>query len=360
MIVKKLTISNFRNYENANIEFKKGLNVIVGKNAQGKTNLIESIYFCCIGKSPRVNKDKDLINWNKDKSRIYLEVEKQSGTSTIEILLDRINKKTIKINDIPIKKISELLGVINVIYFSPDELKLIKEAPEDRRKFLDIDISQASKNYFYLLQRYNKILMQRNKLLKESKDFEMLKRSIDIWDIQLSLVASKIIFSRIKFIKKLEPYVKKAHSYLSNNQEDISITYQGVIGDSSLEIENKLLSMYKESLEKDYKFGFTTVGPHRDDLKILVNNIDVRYFGSQGQQRTAALSLKLGEVGIFKEELNETPVLLLDDVLSELDDDRQLRLLNYTKGVQTLITCTKFNAKVPDFNIIHIEKGQIY
>ncbi|MGN1227898.1 MAG: DNA replication/repair protein RecF [Christensenellales bacterium] len=343
MKITEIEIKNFRNYDYAKIQLTDRLNVLVGKNAQGKTNLLESIFLLALGKSPRVNKDKDLIKWDKESSTIRLKLQKKVGTTTIEIRLFKGSKKIILINNIPIKKISELFGILNVIYFFPDDLKLIKESPSERRKFMDMDICQASKQYFYLLTRYDRILNQRNKLIKTTSNIEILKSAISIWDEQLAEVASKIILSRIKFIKQLTPKVKSCHKFLTDNNENLELSYVGVTGENSLEIKNKLLESYKQNLEKDFELGYTTIGPHRDDLKITLDSIDLRTFGSQGQQRTASLSLKLAEIDTFKNETNETPILLLDDVLSELDNDRQMKLLEIASKLQTVLTCTEFN-----------------
>lgn len=353
MRIKELEIKNFRNYTYAKVNLNERLNVLVGNNAQGKTNLLESIFLLALGKSPRVNKDKDLVMWEKENSIIKLVLEKKAGTTNIEIRLFKAGKKVILINGIPIKKISELLGILNVIYFFPDDLKLIKESPSERRKFMDMDICQASKQYFYLLTRYERILNQRNKLIKTSKDINILKDAISIWDEQLADTASKIILSRIKFINKLAPKVKNCHHYLTGNDENLQLSYVGITGETSLEIKNKLLESYNQTLEKDFDLGYTTIGPHRDDLKITLNNIDLRTFGSQGQQRTASLSLKLAEIETFKYETDETPILLLDDVLSELDNTRQNKLLEIASKLQTVLTCTDFpfDIKCKKFNI---------
>lgn len=342
MRITRLEIENFRNYKHASVNLSNKLNVLVGNNAQGKTNLLESIFLLALGKSPRVNKDKDLVNWECESSVIKLELEKRAGTTKIEIRLFKQGKKIVLINGIPIKKISELLGVLNVIYFFPDDLKLIKESPSERRKFMDMDICQASKSYFYLLQRYERILNQRNKLIKQTRSIETLKDSIFIWNEQLAETASKIILSRIKFINRLAPKVANCHRYLTGSSETLELSYAGIVGESSEEIKGRLLADYEATLEKDFELGYTTIGPHRDDLKITLSGIDLRTFGSQGQQRTASLSLKLAEIETFKHETNETPILLLDDVLSELDEMRQQKLMEIASKLQTVLTCTSF------------------
>ncbi len=360
MQIKNIKLDNFRNYKQLNITLASGLNIFIGNNAQGKTNLLESIYYCSIGKSTKTSRDKELIKWGETKSKVKIEVERQYYTNNIEIITCEKEKKTIKINEIPIKRIGELMGELTVIFFSPDEIRLIKDAPQDRRRFMDIDISQISRNYFYLLCRYDKILNQRNKLLKFTKDFEALKDAISIWDEQLSDIASKIIFWRINFINKLSKPAYDIHKFITNGKEDLKVTYQGITGNSEQEIKEKIQKALTQNIQKDYELGYTTVGPHRDDLKVVINNIDIRSFGSQGQQRLATLSLKLAELDLFKQERGEMPILLLDDVLSELDETRQQNLLKIIKDVQTIITCTKYDYKLTENDkIFRIENGSI-
>lgn len=346
MLIKNLSLVNYRNYTNQSINLSDNLNVIIGKNAQGKTNLLEAIFLCAIGKSPRTTKDKDLIKWGSDFAKISLNVAKKIGKSDIDLYLFANQNKAIKIDKIGIKKIGQLLGTFNAIYFSPDELKLIKESPEERRRFMDIDLSQFDKNYFYALGHYNQVLQQRNKLLK-SPDINAIKDTISIWNEQLAGYGANIIMSRLKLIESLKIHSKKIHKFLTSDNEDLELSYVGYTADNVDELKNILLHKLEESLDKDIHLGFTTVGPHRDDIKISANNIDLRSFGSQGQQRTASLTLKLAELTTFKERLGEYPVLLLDDVLSELDETRQLKLLEFISPIQTLLTCTEFNFDIP-------------
>lgn len=357
MKINSIEVSNYRNYTNEKVNFDDNLNIIIGKNAQGKTNLLEAIFLCAIGKSPRSSKDKDLVNWDRDFAKISINITKKIGTHDIDIYLFKSQNKAIKIDKIPIKKIGLLLGTLNAIYFSPDELKLIKESPEERRKFMDIDLCQFDRNYYYNLSNYNKVLMQRNKLLK-SEDIKSLKETLPIWDIELAKNGSKIIFSRLKLIEKLKIYANKVHNELTSNNEDLKLSYQGYTAESVEKLEKLLLEKLEENIEKDIKLGFTTVGPHRDDIKIEANGIDLRSFGSQGQQRTASLSLKLAELEVFNENLGEYPVLLLDDVLSELDENRQNKLLSYVSNIQTILTCTEFNFDIPHTKY-HISNGSL-
>lgn len=357
MQIKKITVKNFRNYENQTVSLGDNLNVIVGDNAQGKTNLLESIFLCTIGRSPRTTKDKDLISWNAEFAKVSIVVEKKVGKSEIDLFLFRNQNKAVKINQIGIQKIGQLLGTVNAIYFSPDELKLIKESPEERRKFMDIDLCQFDRNYFYDLSNYNKILQQRNKLLKSSSE-AVLKETITIWNEQLATYGSKIIMARLSLIENLKPVVRDIHKMLTADKEDLEIEYQGYVAETENDLKLLLLRKYEEAIDKDIKLGFTTVGPHRDDIKIASNGIDLRSFGSQGQQRTAAITLKLAELEVFKTNIGEYPILLLDDVLSELDDNRQAQMLKFVSKVQTIITGTSFDFKIPHKRI-EISAGKV-
>ena len=357
MKIKTLELTNFRNYKNQKITLSDNLNVIIGNNAQGKTNLLEAIFICAIGKSPRTSKDKDLVNWSSQFAKISLDIVKNIGNKEIDIFLFPNQNKAIKIDKIGIKKMGQLMGNLNAIYFSPDELKLIKESPDERRRFMDIDLCQFDKNYFYTLHEYNQILQQRNKLLK-NPDAKVVKDTIPIWNEQLAKYGAKIILSRLNLIERLKVHAFNIHKNLTSDKEELKLTYQGYIADDENSLKDLLLRKYDESLTKDIKLGYTTVGPHRDDIKIEANNIDLRSFGSQGQQRTASLTLKLAELQVFHDHLDEYPVLLLDDVLSELDASRQTKLLNYVSNIQTLVTCTDFNFDIPHVKY-HVSNGTI-
>ena len=357
MKINRIKLFNFRNYENLDLKTNKNLNVFLGKNAQGKTNLLESIYICGVGKSFRSVKDNDVILWGKENSKIEIEIDKEIRKEKIEIYFQNKQKKTIKIDGISVRRIGELLGELPVVFFSPDELKLIKDSPDERRKFMNIDISQTNKNYFYLLGRYEKILGNRNKLLKNTKDIEVLKDCIDIWDRALVDTAEKIYNQRKIFIEQLNPFASMAHSYISNGKENLRVEYKGFeFGKGNY--KETLLKTLQKNLEKDFKQGFTSVGPHRDDLDIYINDVEVKKFGSQGQQRTAALSLKLAELEIIKQRTGDYPILLLDDVFSELDKERRSRLIKFTSRTQTFITCTDFEFD-KDQTIFNIENGDI-
>lgn len=355
MKITKLCLNNFRNYTNTTVEFDDGVNFVVGKNAQGKTNLLESLYLISVGKSPKNSKEKQLIKFEQDKAKIEVDFKTNAGNKTITMFLDKANKKAIKINSLNILKLTELVGILSVVYFSPDEMKLIKEVPEDRRNFLDVSISQFDKPYLYNLLRYDKVLKQRNAILKSLNSNQTKIEQLKLFTPQLIDIAEKIIEKRIEFIEKLKFFAKNIHKLITIDESlDISYSYQK---QENLSIKQDLQNQFDKALNKELELGYTCVGTHRDDMIFKINNLDCRQFASQGQQRTVALVVKLSLMEVIKQEIGEYPVLLLDDVLSELDDDRQNRLLNLTKEYQTLITCTalpRINFKA---NIIEIKNG---
>lgn len=365
MYIKTLSIKNFRNHTDTTISPAPGINILVGANAQGKTNLLEVLYLVCVGRGWRTNKDKELINFAADTSTIKATAGKSYGNVEIEIKLAKNAKKAISINQIPIHKMSELLGQINCVFFSPDELRLIKEAPTDRRRFMDIDISQIDKAYFYALVRYNKILAQRNALLKSSS--EDIIRGLEIWDAELAKHGAVVMARRQRFIEQLKEYLEDAHQKLTNGKEKIEISYEckylfiNNINQDSSALEPILLESLKKSREKDMRLKTTTIGPHRDDIYLSINGQDVRAFASQGQQRTLALSLKLAELELFKIETGEAPIILLDDVFSELDINRQTNLLNSLNGYQSLITTNQIPQfeKMQNIAVFNIKKGKV-
>lgn len=354
MYIKSLTLKNYRSYSDTTFKFDEKLNILVGKNAQGKTNVLEAIFYAVIGKSFKTSKEKEVIKWHCNNGYINALFQKKYRESGVELFFSDEHKKSIKIDRVSIKKIGELMGTANAVFFSPEELKLVKESPEERRRFMNIDISQTNKRYFYLIGRYEKVLANRNKLLKSSKDINVIKETIEIWDRALSDLAEKISLERKKFIEELSPYAKLAHSYISGGKEDIEIKYISSFDD---DYASKMMKALSKNIEKDFKLGYTTVGVHRDELDIYLNGVEVKNFGSQGQQRTVALSLKLAELEIIKNRIGEYPILLLDDVFSELDMERRKKLLNFTSKTQTIITCTEFEENI-DANIIKIVKKE--
>ena len=359
MYIQSVNLQNFRNYKNCEVFLSQKLNVFKGNNAQGKTNFLESIYFSSIGKSPKTNKEKDLVLWGESRAKIKIRLKKKYFEEDIETFINANDKKSIKINGLSIRKIGDLIGEMPVVYFAPDEIGLVKDGPSDRRRFMDIDISQLNKNYFYLLVRYEKVLEERNKLLKQTKNFENIQDTIDLWDTQLADIASKIIFCRLDFIQKITKPAQEVHAKITDNKESLSIKYQGINLSSVSAIRDKLYNSYKTNLRRDFDFGYTTIGPHRDDIEISVNGIDVRSFGSQGQQRLATLSIKVAELALFEDKLGDKPILLLDDVLSELDSKRCKNFLEQIKDYQTILTTTKFSRRLSDENSVFDVKNAV-
>lgn len=355
MQIKKLTLKDYRSYQERVFDFSDKLNVLVGKNAQGKTNVLEAIFFMIIGKSFKSSKEKEVISWGKENAYIKGEFEKKYREIELEFFFNKDHKKSIKIDGIGIRKMGELLGSVNAVFFSPEELKLVKDSPEERRRFMNVVLSQTNKKYFYLLGRYEKVLSNRNKLLKSTHDLKDIKETIDIWDRALSDLANKIYKERRLFLEELSPYAQKAHEYLSGGREKIEIVYKSSF--EGEDYEQKMIRGLSKNLEKDFKLGYTSLGIHRDEIDIYLNGVEVKNYGSQGQQRTTALSLKLAELEFIKNRVGEYPILLLDDVFSELDSERRKKLLNFTSKTQTIITCTEFD-KTKDFEgkIFNIEK----
>lgn len=342
MIIKSIELTNFRNYESLSLEFDKGTNILYGDNAQGKTNVLEAIYLSSITKSHKGSKDQDIIRFGESEAHLRTYLEKDGDTYKVDMHLRKSGSKVIAVNGQKLKKAAGLLGLLNVVFFSPEDLSIIKNGPSERRRFIDMELCQLDSFYLYNLNNYNKIVNQRNKLLKDIYTNYSLKETLDIWDSQLISYGSKIIERRIAFINQLNEIIYDIHKKLSGDKEEILIKYEPNV--LIEEFENKL----KQNQEKDIKLKMTTVGPHRDDICIDVNGIDIRKFGSQGQQRTAALSLKLSEIELVKKITKDTPVLLLDDVLSELDSNRHKYLLDSIGNIQTIITCTGLDDFVND------------
>ncbi len=350
MFIEKIKLRNFRNYQASEISFSKNLNVILGDNAQGKTNIIEAIYLCATGRSHRTIHDNDLIRFGSNDYYIFLRYNKNNLDTDIEISYNEIKKKSIKINEIPLAKIGKLIGNLNIVLFSPETLSVVKQGPSERRRFLDILISQIKPSYFYDLQQLNKILSQRNSLLKSIQKRKQLEETIDVWDRSLAQISSKIFSNRNYFVEKLSRFAKKNHYKLTNNDEKLLIEYvPSVKIENFLEIsdiEKSYYKLLKKNIEKDIFRGTTSIGPQKDDFNVLINDCNIKLFGSQGQQRTAVLSLKLSEMDIMVEMTGEHPILLLDDVMSELDEKRQQLLLNSLSNVQGFITCTHLEDNV--------------
>ena len=334
MNIRSIELKNFRNYENLEISFDEGTNILFGDNAQGKTNILEAAYMSGTTKSHKGSRDKEMIRFGEEEAHLKTVVVRGGREYQIDMHLKKNRAKGIAIDKIPIKKASELFGILNIVFFSPEDLNIIKNGPAERRRFLDSELCQLDRIYLADLTNYNKILAQRNKLLKDMIYRPSLSDTLPVWDMQLIETGKKIIRRRKQFVDELREIVSDIHYRISGGKEELFLKYEPNIDDIFFEDE---LSRAKE---KDKKLCQTSVGPHRDDLLFSIGDVDIRKYGSQGQQRTSALSLKLSEIELVRKSISDTPVLLLDYVLSELDSSRQNYLLNNISDTQTIITCT--------------------
>ena len=334
MIIKSIKLENFRNYENLELSFEKGTNILYGDNAQGKTNVLEAVYLSATTKSHKGSKDKEIISFGQDEAHIRTNLDKEGMEYRVDMHLKKSKSKGIAVNGQHLKKAAQLLGLLNVVFFSPEDLSIIKNGPSERRRFVDMELCQIDKYYLYNLNQYNKIVNQRNKLLKDFYHNTDIYETLHVWDMQLVTYGKQIIERRKEFVDQLNEIIYGIHKNLSGGREELVIVYE-----PDTEAENFEYELQKFR-EKDIKYKMTSVGPHRDDFSFVVNGVDIRKYGSQGQQRTAALSLKLSEIELVKKVTGDNPVLLLDDVLSELDSNRQNYLLNNIGNIQTIITCT--------------------
>ena len=334
MWIKKIKIKNFRNYESEEINLEKNINIFYGQNAQGKTNIIESIFLCSLGKSFRTKKDKEMIKLNEQNAVVEVEYEKSDRDGKIKIEIG--NKKNIYLNGIKIKKLSELLGNLNIVIFTPDDINILKGGPQNRRRFLDIMISQLRPNYMHILNLYIKTMEQRNNYLRQIKEEHKDENLLEIWDEKLAEYAIKIYEYRKEFIEKIIKKLDVIHKNITNGEEQIELEYV-----TECDSKEKYLKLLKERRKLDIIKGFTTKGVHRDDFMIYINKKDIKIFGSQGQNRTAMLSLKLAELQVIYDEIGEYPILLLDDFMSELDKTRRKNFLENIEGTQVIITGTE-------------------
>lgn len=357
MIIKSLKLKDYRNYELLDLKFDSRTNILYGDNAQGKTNIVEALYLSGTTKSHRGTKDRDLIRFGCDESHLETIVEKNGIDFQIDMHLKKNSPKGIAINKIPIRRAGELFGIVHFVFFSPEDLNIIKDGPSGRRRFIDLELSQLDKVYLSNLSNYNRIINQRNSLLKEISFNKSLMDTLDIWDMQLAEYGEKIIERRKEFIEQVNTIISDIHFKLTGGKERIQLSYESSIGNGSFE------EILKKNREKDIKFKSTSAGPHRDDMCFKVGDLDIRKFGSQGQQRTAALSLKLSEIELVKTMIHDTPILLLDDVLSELDKHRQNYLLDSIHDIQTVITCTGLdefvNHRFSINKIFYVKQGTV-
>ena len=350
MIIESLELKNYRNYGELSLSFDPGTNLLYGDNAQGKTNILEALYFCASAKSHRGSKDREIIRFGEEEAHVKLILRKRDVPYRIDMHLKKNSAKGIAVNGMPIRRASELFGILNAVLFSPEDLNIIKNGPSDRRRFMDLELCQLNRSYVHALVSYNRALVQRNRLLKDISFQPELRETLDLWDSQLVNYGSQLIRERRAFLARLNPVIGPIHAGLTGGKEEISVIYDGNTNEQ--EFGNSLM----RARESDLRQKITSTGPHRDDIGFFVKRtdaeaslaavpsdrrgMDLRRYGSQGQQRTAALSLKLSEIGLMEQTTGESPVLLLDDVLSELDTDRQKQLLRTISRIQTVITST--------------------
>lgn len=338
MRIKNLNLKNFRNYADESITFGEGLNVLFGKNAQGKTNCAEAVFYLCTGVSSRTKRDKQLIRHGESFAELSATADGRYGNIEIYAKITETGRE-FRVNGNKITRTADIMGNLFSVFFSPQELRLIQDGPDERRRFLNVSISQLSKPYYTALSRYNKILEQRNNLLK-NRDLDLVYETLPVWDAQLSKYAATVASKRAEYIEMLAPLASEAHSFLTDGAEALTVSPEKKYKGSEAELEKRLFDELSNNYERDMRLGFTASGPHRDDMDIEINGTDAKTYASQGQTRTAALSVKLAEVEIFKKLSGEYPVLILDDVMSELDLPRRKKLVERASGLQTILTCT--------------------
>lgn len=353
MYIEKIKLTNFRNYEKQEIVFNKNINIIYGDNAQGKTNILESIFLCSFGKSFRTSKEKELIKFGEEVLSVESIFQKKDRDGKVKV--DIGNKKQVYVNGVKINKLSEILGNINIVIFTPDDINILKDGPQNRRRFLDMMIGQLKPNYVYNLNLYLKTIEQRNIYLRQIKEENKNEDLLDIWDEKLAEYGNIVYNYRVDFINKIINKIKVIHNKITDENEDLKIEYTSCCGN-----KEEYLKLLKERRKSDIIKGFTTKGVHRDDFVIYINNKEVNIYGSQGQNRTAVLSLKLAELNVVYDEIGEYPILLLDDFMSELDEKRRKNFLENIENTQVIITGTeKIELPNLDYNLYHIKKGEI-
>jgi DNA replication and repair protein RecF len=355
LYVENVTLKGYRNYTNKSVEFSRGVNIFKGENAQGKTNLLEAVYFLSCGKSFRTQKDVDLINFSMDKAYLKAGIVNAAGKGMVEALLTREGKKSLKLNAQPVKKLTDLFGQILTVVFSPEEMKILKESPSLRRKFVDMEISKVRPAYLHELQVYEKAMANKNALLKSKMKPEQVKKLVSVFNLQMAEAGEQIIKRRIGYLKVLDEKAEALHKQLTGEKEEMGVAYKPCVEGEN--IKEALYRKFEETFESEMQNGYTVAGPHREDFQFTVNRRDAKAFASQGQQRSALLSVKLATVQIIKETLKEMPVVLLDDVFSELDLTRQTALLAMLKDMQIIITTA---AETPvEFSKIQLSEYQV-
>jgi len=349
--VVRLELKDYRNYESCSFEPCEGVTVLLGNNGQGKTNVLEAVYLTCTGRSHRTRQDKELIRWGADFADVKIRTERRDGSHDVEIIMPVSGKRRIKVAGQDISRSGELMGHVTGVLFSPEDLRTVKDGPAERRRFVDMALAQLRPAYYYAMQRYNRALKQRNELLRAAAANPSLLATLDSWDEQLAISGVELVRHRREYIAKLSEVAGETHRDIASDRETLKIQYHPSFDGE--DVQTCMESLFA-ARENDARRMTTSVGPHRDDVTVLVDDRDVRAFGSQGQQRTAALSMRLAELSVMKDELQEWPVLMLDDVMSELDPSRRRRLLEHLKGIQTFVTCTD-----PD-DLAGAEAGAVY
>ncbi|MBO5148888.1 MAG: DNA replication/repair protein RecF [Anaerotignum sp.] len=357
MYITEVSLQNFRNLAQLKIEPSEGINVIYGSNAQGKTNFLESLYFCAMGRSLRGKSDQQLIRFEEEESHIRMLVQRKQRYDRIDVHLKKDEKKGIAVNGLPVRKLGDLFGTLYAVIFSPEDLSLVKDGPGERRRFLDMELCQLSKVYYYDLQQYYRILKQRNNLLKEIQKKPQLQETLFVWDDQLAKYGERIIAARKRFLIRLDEIAAEKLSQLTGGRDHLQTIYK-----PNCE-EGMLAEKLRKNIDRDIYFGSTQSGPHKDDILFSIDGREVKVYGSQGQQRTTALAARLAEIDLIREETGEEPVLLLDDVFSELDENRQKFLLQSIEGLQAFVTCTGIEDSVRKYiskdNLFYVENGVI-
>ena len=357
MYITEVSLQNFRNLAQLKIEPSEGINVIYGSNAQGKTNFLESLYFCAMGRSLRGKSDQQLIRFDEEESHIRMLVQRKQRYDRIDVHLKKDEKKGIAVNGLPVRKLGDLFGTLYAVIFSPEDLSLVKDGPAERRRFLDMELCQLSKVYYYDLQQYYRILKQRNNLLKEIQKKPALQETLFVWDDQLAEYGERIIAARKRFLLRLDEIAAEKLSQLTGGKDHLQTIYKPNCEAGTL--AEKL----QKNIDRDIYFGSTQSGPHKDDILFSIDGREVKVYGSQGQQRTTALAARLAEIDLIREETGEEPVLLLDDVFSELDENRQKYLLKSIEGLQAFVTCTGIEDSVKKYiskdNLFYVENGVI-
>ncbi|MEE1200265.1 MAG: DNA replication/repair protein RecF [Christensenellales bacterium] len=358
MRIDRLELNNYRCYENCTFTPCEGVTVLLGDNGQGKTNVLEAAYLTCTGRSHRTRQDRELVRWGADFADVRIETRRRDGSHQVEIIMPATGKRRIKIAGQEVSRSGELLGHVTGVLFSPEDLRTVKDGPAERRRFVDMALSQLRPAYYYAMQRYNRALKQRNELLRAIGANPSLGSTLEAWDEQLAQSGEELMRHRRQYIERLSRVAEQTHLEIAGGKERLKIRYApSVDGD---DVDGCLEALFA-ARENDLRRMTTSVGPHRDDVEMLVDGREVRAYGSQGQQRTAALAMRLSELMVMHDELDEWPVLMLDDVMSELDPSRRRRLLERLEGIQTLVTCTDPEdlAGAEAGSVFRVEKGSI-